>query len=468
MSKTKGFAYEDVDASPVKSFFVTMLTRDIKLEDAILDLLDNCVDGILRGKPGNGKKPYEGYWAEIEFKKDYFSISDNCGGIPWSLHKYAFRMGRSDERPKDVSGTVGAYGIGMKRAVFKMGRECLISTQNKEHSYEVDITPAWIDSEDWEIPVKAAKKTSKEDGTIVYIGDLYPNISERFSAGGRAFAADLINMIAAHYAFIIDKGFEVKVNGVSVKPKPTKLIFDDKQKGIKPFIFEASVDGVDVFLAVGFTRPIPSEDEAKEQEDEAKYSSLDAGWTVLCNDRAVLYCDRSELTGWGEAGIARYHTQFIAISGIVEFKSKSDPRKLPTTTTKRGIDSNSILYLQVKNKMREGMKMFIDYTNQWKGQSEESKKYIESGNALSFEEIKAKTKTSALKLTETKKTMLPGKQLKPVLPTPKQFEVKTRRVAYTKSISDIELVAEHLFKDSEVAPAKVGEKCFDIILKSAK
>ena len=38
--------YETVDATPVKSFFVDMLTRDIELVDAILDLLDNCVDGI--------------------------------------------------------------------------------------------------------------------------------------------------------------------------------------------------------------------------------------------------------------------------------------------------------------------------------------------------------------------------------------------------------------------------------------
>ena len=39
---------ERIDASPVKSFFIEMLTRDIDLVDAILDLLDNCVDGILR------------------------------------------------------------------------------------------------------------------------------------------------------------------------------------------------------------------------------------------------------------------------------------------------------------------------------------------------------------------------------------------------------------------------------------
>ena len=35
-------------ASPAKRFFVEMLTRDIELADAILDLLDNCVDGALR------------------------------------------------------------------------------------------------------------------------------------------------------------------------------------------------------------------------------------------------------------------------------------------------------------------------------------------------------------------------------------------------------------------------------------
>ena len=45
---------ESVNASPAKSLFVSMLTRDLTLEDAILDLLDNCVDGILRLGKGKG------------------------------------------------------------------------------------------------------------------------------------------------------------------------------------------------------------------------------------------------------------------------------------------------------------------------------------------------------------------------------------------------------------------------------
>ena len=137
-----------------------MLTRDIKLEEAILDLLDNCVDGILRSKGVESDRPYEGNWADISFGGGTFSIIDNCGGISWELSQYAFRMGRDPKREPDAAGVVGVYGIGMKRAIFKMGKSCEISTRSGEDEYEVSITPEWVDDEDnWNIPV-APKDTS--------------------------------------------------------------------------------------------------------------------------------------------------------------------------------------------------------------------------------------------------------------------------------------------------------------------
>lgn len=465
--KAKQENYTSVNASPVKSFFVTMLTRDIKLEDAILDLLDNCVDGILRSNNNlKGQKPYEGFYAHIDFKQSSFSISDNCGGIPWKLADYAFRMGRSDDRPIDVIGSVGVYGIGMKRAIFKIGKHCLISTQNEKHRYEVEISPQWIESESWDIPVRAMKKEQNEDGTTIYINNLYPGIKDRFGEDAQLFFAELERMVETHYAFIIDKGFQVKINGQKIRPRPTKLIFAKSSKdSIKPFIFETKVGDVEVFLAVGFTRPIPTEDEISDEQLEKRYSSLDAGWTVLCNDRAVLYCDRSEITGWGEAGVPRYHTQFIAISGIVEFKS-GDASKLPTTTTKRGIDASSQLYLQIKNKMREGMLLFTNYTNKWKGQAEETKKHMAEGKALSLDEIKKETK--ALNLTTTKRTIPSGKQYRPSLPLPKKPEARQRRISFEKDITDVRQVSEYLFGDKNVDASKVGEECFNITLKASK
>jgi hypothetical protein len=474
MSKlpTNQINYGPINASPVKAFFVSMLTRDIKLEEAILDLLDNCVDGTLRTKKHkDSARPYEGFWAEIKFDKNTFSISDNCGGIPWNLHDYAFRMGRDPDRPGDAAGTVGVYGIGMKRAIFKMGEYCLVSTKNGKHRYEVEITPDWIrDEENWQIPVRAAKKSMKEDGTTILVRKLYPVISDRFSKDAMAFKTDLDRIISTHFAFLIDKGFSIKINGDSVKPRPTKLIFTEKPhgkkiEGIRPFIFKTKADGVEVFLAVGFTRPIPSQEELADEQEEKRYSSLDAGWTILCNDRAVLYCDRNELTGWGEAGVPRYHTQFIAISGIVEFRS-NDSSKLPTTTTKRSIDASSSLYLRIKNKMREGMHIFIDYTNKWKGRAEESKIHIEAGKPLSLDEIK--TEAKKLKLRSIVKTVLKGEQYKPALPMPKKLEPRKRRISFVKDIEEVKRVAEYLFGDENASPNDVGERCFDKILREAQ
>lgn len=464
-------AYSPVNASPVKSFFVSMLTRDIGLEEAIVDLLDNCVDGILRARKrarANGK-PYAGFRAEIAFGRDSFSISDNCGGIPWDLRDYAFRMGRDPSRLPDTSGTVGVYGIGMKRAIFKMGKDCLISTQCGRHAYQVKISPDWIaDENQWQIPVSPAGQRMKKDGTTIVVRDLYPGISERFSEDAKAFGSALERMVASHYAFIIDKGFEVSINGRVVKPRPTKLIFHEDAKGpaIRPFVFRTKTkDGVEVFLAVGFTQPIPSQDEIENEQEEKQYSSLDAGWTVLCNDRAVLYCDRTELTGWGEAGVPRYHTQFIAISGIVEFRS-DDASKLPTTTTKRGIDASSPLYLQIKNKMREGMRIFTDYTNKWKGRAEESKRQIEAAKPISFEEIKEQAKS--LPLTRTTKSVPAGEQYKPELPSPKKLGSRRRRILFVKNVEEVSAVANYLFKDPDTDPSAVGEKCFDLILEETR
>ena len=39
---------DEIDARPTKEFFINSLTKDIYLIDLIPDLVDNCLDGILR------------------------------------------------------------------------------------------------------------------------------------------------------------------------------------------------------------------------------------------------------------------------------------------------------------------------------------------------------------------------------------------------------------------------------------
>ena len=138
-----------VDASPTKEFFIYMITRDIQTNAAIVELVDNAIDGAKRlRKDGN----YEGLKIEVTFDKDRFIIKDNCGGIDIeTATKYAFKFGRPTERENQQGYYTGIFGIGMKRALFKLGRKFkIISTTSTEH-FVVDIdVDDWIKKEEWQ------------------------------------------------------------------------------------------------------------------------------------------------------------------------------------------------------------------------------------------------------------------------------------------------------------------------------
>ena len=364
-----------VSFAPPKSLFVKMLVRDIELKDAILDLLDNCIDGVQRDLKNNPREinveiPYEGYQAEITINPDEFIIHDNCGGIPRDTAKNnAFRIGRVDlEQDSDLD-TVGMYGIGMKRAIFKMGSECDVISQNNQSAYKVGITPEWLNDEDnYQLPLDDIEKCWESDGTKVHIKKLQDNISRRFDPKKSTFTSDLKKEISQLFSVIIRKGFSVILNGEKVEPKEVTLLapedsfLTDQDGAIEPYLFTGEIQGVKVEVAIGFYRNIASVEEI-EQEQVEKKTSERAGWSVICNDRLVLYADKTHLTGWGTAGIPNYHTQFISIAGVVTLRS-SHAESLPLTTTKRGLDTNSDVYASVLDIMKRRHEAFHSFHQQ--------------------------------------------------------------------------------------------------------
>jgi hypothetical protein len=66
---------KEVTGSPTKAFFISMLTRDISLRDAIGDLVDNAVDGIK--KLTQDSFNYGGYEITIDLSGNSFVIIDN-------------------------------------------------------------------------------------------------------------------------------------------------------------------------------------------------------------------------------------------------------------------------------------------------------------------------------------------------------------------------------------------------------
>ncbi len=478
-----------VNASPTKNFFVEMLTRDIELEDAILDLLDNCVDGVQRtiknSDAVSGEKPYEGFWAKINFSSEHFKLEDNCGGIPIEERDIAFRMGRPEsalDKDKDVY-TIGTYGIGMKRAMFKMGRSSYVVSQTNNNCFKVSIQPEWLSSDDgrsgWDLPIEEIAPSLEENGTIIEVKNLRETIKQEFSQS--RLLNTLVGKISHHYSYIINKGFSVWVNGIEVVSQPIDFIWDgiDKIKAqsedvMAPFLYKAEQDGINVELAVGFYRSTPSEKDVDNEMEGKRRSGEMAGWTIICNDRVVVYCDKTRLTGWGDATVPSYHPQFIAISGIVNFHCK-DASKLPLTTTKRGIDASSEIYLYIKNYMREGLKLFTSYTNKWKTNTFEEKKRISKATAISSTkvfELSTEFPSEAWKTPRKKggKVFTNEKKYTPNLPIPKSPppESKLRRINFFRTEEEIQLVSEYLFDDPERDSSEVGNECFSMILKEAK
>lgn len=451
---------QTLHTAPTKNFFVEMLTRDISLVDAILDLLDNSIDGILRKIHHGGtfaEKPYEGFTVNISYTPQSFGIKDNCGGIPLDIAEKAFKIGRLADDSRDANiPTVGMYGIGMKRAMFKLGRSVNVVSRHQEDTFKVEISRAWMESENWDLNLVTNTVIPFEDeGTEITINELRSDIATLFET--QDFFDELKKNIAQHYSYILEKGLTVIVNNESISPRSLNLLFGEH---IKPFYYREEIEGLTIHLAVGFNAVPGNEGDAN---FAFKRSEDDAGWTIMCNDRAVVYNDKSRLTGWGE-GVAKYHAQFSVISGIVQFMS-NDAKKLPITTTKRGVETSSEIFLRIRKIMIDGLKVFTRQTTRWKNYQRSEQGALYSGSELlNLEQIIERYRDTTLTKNRTGGyTFDPSK----LLPKPPVAVKDTRRIVFDRTIDDINLVSRFLF--GEERPHKeVGEACFDAILDEAK
>ena len=454
-------------AIPTKQFFVSMLTRDISLADAILDLIDNCLDGALR-IAGKRNPNYSKHTIRIDLSGESFAIEDDCGGIPRAVAiKYAFKMGREPDDDRDAeSETIGMYGVGMKRAIFKMGRDALVRTLFEGDAFEVPISSAWLDNKAWDpLPIKdsLAETKLKKPGTRIEVSTLHGSVSRHFQNDG--FINELRSAIGEHFTVFIQRGLKILVNNEETKAVFVEVLVAPGDEGPVPFVFTRRIDGVDVSIAVGLNtgRSVSDDDDEEDTADfERNRSTVTAGWTVFCNDRAVIVGDKSRLTGWGDS-IPLYHYQFSVITGIVEFRSAS-AEKLPVTTTKRALDTASNVWLETLTKMKEGLRVWINHTNAWKNYTKsDQREYWETAEPMSLHEaVKTVLKRGVSEKPDGSREYNPAK--KKVLPQPPNKTPSARRIVFTKPIEEIREVSKTLFDREDEKPGIVGEKCFEYVL----
>jgi hypothetical protein len=436
-----------INASPTKEFFIHMLTRDVQLSRALIDLVDNCIDGAQRLR---ADARYDGLWVRIELGADAFRISDNCGGIPVKIARdYAFRFGR----PKEASATphsVGLFGVGMKRTFFKLGEEFSVASicRTEEFTLKVNVRD-WIAEQDrgpddWHFAFATLNQnrapiSDDETGTSIAVTALHPAVSETLRLNN--FHQQLASELADAHAASIERGLAITVNQVPVNYQPQRLLVSDT---LQPAFVQhqyprKGIDGKDgepvlVKLYAGIsTRDFH-----------------EGGWYVFCNGRLVLKADKTSATVWGKAhGTRQYHADFAFFRGYAFFDCIHSTL-LPWTTTKTGVDLDSPLYKTVQREMIEVTKpilaFLIESAEERGGQSED--------DSLD-EAIKNAKATKVDGITAPMPFRAPTLKAKPTGP-PVQW------IRYRKPLADVERAKALLHATTFM---EVGERTFDYFLK---
>ena len=171
-----------VKVEPTKELFVYILTRDIAHQAAIIELVDNSVDGAKR--VAGDADELSAFAVDIDFDGNKFSIRDNCGGIPLDVaREYAFRFGRAEGMER-VPGSIGQFGVGMKRALFSFGRRYVVESATKDDWFrlKVDLNDWLKEKESWDFSLSeyGRNEGNKPIGTWIEVTDLVDDASRQF------------------------------------------------------------------------------------------------------------------------------------------------------------------------------------------------------------------------------------------------------------------------------------------------
>ncbi|MEM6803053.1 MAG: ATP-binding protein [Bacteroidota bacterium] len=333
-----------IKASPTKEFFVYMITKDIDTIDAIIDVADNSIDGARRLR---GENNLGGLYIHIQVDEDYFRISDNCGGIPIEIARnYAFLFGRSKES-QGTPKSIGNFGVGMKRALFKLGNffEIESISTNSRFKIKQDILE-WLTKPEWEFQFEEegygeniADIPIEQTGTTIVVKELKNGIKADFALS--EFRRRLQLELESKHQHFLERGIEIKINEVNLVASKPKLLNSAKiQPAYKTFCEKNDRVLVRLYAGIG-------------DRDPSK-----AGWNIYCNGRLILEANTTPIVGWNRV-FSNEHAWF---RGYVFFDS-DDTSLLPWNTTKTSVDLDLPLYKSVQLKMEEMAKPVFTFMN---------------------------------------------------------------------------------------------------------
>ena len=439
-------------ASPRKRFFIEMFTRDISLSDSILDLIDNSIDSLIRirridlgktlleSRDTSTTVPTKLPQIHLDVTRNKVSIRDNCGGLGYSAARdEAFNFGHAYGY-EDPDSQLGVYGIGLKRAIFKMGDKFMMESHSLKDGFSIGMNSLkeWVQKdtelEDWTFPIRKLDKAKNQTsaGTKLVVSELHKEVQSEIEEP--TFENRLRPEIAIAYSLFLNRYASVFLNGKVVNPITIPF---GKSEGIEPGYKILQEDGVNVHIYAAVAERTSWEKEI-------------SGWYVACNGRLVVFANKDELTGWGTALFPEWHTKYRGFVGFTLFQS-SDPYRLPWTTTKRGLNRESAVYQKARLEMQMAARPVLRFFNNMypsePAEQNYERKLADSTRLADISEI-----TSA------------GEREFMVAPKPRSRKPDQVSIQYKVTRSDIEKIQKNL-ADPSLTAKEIGIRSFDAFLK---
>jgi hypothetical protein len=346
------------DASPEKWLFISLITRDIPLVAAFLDLIDNSVNSAVEPYADRLKtaKDYQTILADetigplvridVELSPNSVVVCDKAHGISATTARdHVFKFGRA-ENEAHLEDRLSVYGIGLKRALFKLGDLITIRSDNVAGGFDLkQKVSEWVKPSPgpWTFPITTRDPVAPAaTGTRIEVKTLYVEVKLRLQDG--VFKGQLREAISRTYAFYMERFVEIYVDGDKVEP----FSFDIGQNHVSETL---NLDGVSCAITAGLGIPV-----------NGAYRERTSGWFIFCNGRAVISADKSLLTGWGipGTGLPSYQPKHRPFTGTVFFVSERADR-LPWTTTKAGINEDSVVWQEAKRAMASQGRVVISF-----------------------------------------------------------------------------------------------------------
>jgi hypothetical protein len=431
------------DARPEKRLFISLITRDISLIDAFLDLIDNSINAALEPLASKLRTAddYQRLLAnknikprvdiDISVSPTRIVVKDTAPGIPSATAAdHVFRFGRPQSTAHEAD-RLSVYGIGLKRAMFKCGNKIHMISDHKRGGFELDLSVRqWArdKKEPWKFQIETRPKESKRHGTLITITELHDDVVRRIRDG--LFLRQLRDRISRTYSAFISRVVNISVNDVPIP----KEYFDIS----KNFAHDKFRSGdVTCSITAGFAIATGK-----------RFRERNSGWFVFCNGRAVLYADTSSLTGWNNAGLPIFQPKHRPFLGTVFFVS-SDPEALPWTTTKASVNEESAVWQEAKRRMVTVGRVITRFLD---------KRYTGQGTEITPEEIQD---ASTGRINILAAAVANTRAFNP----PNRTGPKMIKVQYSAKVRDVKRIETHL-RQPGMGGSEVGRYTFNFFLKN--